>query len=1659
MNHHYKRLFNRSLKVWQAVPETARARGKSGWSATQRICRPLMSAIVCRRSLQIGGVALALLMPPALAQTLPSPPHSSGGESANGGAGGGIDADGEGIAGSAGGGGGPGAAGGADGGGSGGSHGNEGDPTGGDGEHGGGLTSGGGGGGHGYLGEDIPAADDIAGGNGGRGNSGGGGGAGGYGAFVTNGGTAEIADSQSLRGGDGGLGSSIDRDNRGRGGDGGAGLYFQGDSLTNAGRLSGGSSGDGNVTWDLDGGDGGAGLIFDGRELINRGTISGGDGGPARQGDGGFGGTGLDFNGTTLVNDDDGTISGGAGGRMEHDEFDGGVGGIGLVFDGSDLTNRGSIFGGEGGAGAGNDGGIGLTFSGGELINQGAISGGDGGRAHLGTGSDGGDGGVGIIVEADGARIVNEGAISGGDGGESGNGVGGAGNVGVIVEADGATVVNAGTISGGSGRGRAAALTLNGGDGTLELRAGYAFQGDVVANGANATLALGDVERFDVEDLGSLYSGFENFVNRSGSGTMLTGYDRAGTDWLVERNSALLVDTDSLRGDVEVENNAVMVFNHDFDGVYTGAVFGEGMAIFGEGIEAGTLLLTGDSSAFSGETTVSGGTLLVGDADGIGRLGGSITVAEGATLGGSGTVGSSGSTTTIADGGILAPGNSIGTLDFGGSLVLSSGSILDFQLGGPGSEDDPASGVSDRIHVAEDLTLDGTLNLSQSGDASVGAAGFGYYRLVTYGGALDGDGLTMEDTPAIDNAGYRLLTDTDGQFIDLFVGALGDDQLQRWQGGDGAWTVSGETWRNIDSDGMAGDMDVAWAGNTAIFDDAPGGTVVVEGTQGFAGLQFRHGDYVLEGSGQLQTDPDGSEIRVLAERAGVATAITGTGGVGITGGGTLILSGNNRYEGGTTLAGGTTLSVSDDTNLGHADGALTFNGGTLTTTDSFDSARDVVLSGNGRFGVADDTALGLSGNIAGSGDLRLVGNGTLELTGTNDYGNTVVEAGTLLGNVEAISGDIANAGTVVFGQTRSGSFAGDIAGLNGTDGDMILRGGGSLTLGGFSSLDWAVEDGTLISASDRFTGDLDVAAGASFIFDQDYDGAYAGAFSGSGTLDFTGGGLVELTGDSSGFAGLTEVTDTTLVVNDTLSGSAMIGMDGVLAGDGTIGSGTGSMVTLASGATLAPGNSIGELTVDGDLTFEAGSHYEVEVDPTSGDSDHTHVTGTAFLEGSVVHIGLGESDDYAPESRYRILSAEGGLDGEFGEVTSAFTFLDAALMYDTESDLHGVDLTLERNGIDFADVAGTRNQRATAGGIDSLAAGHAVYDVIVTHAGSEAELREAYDRLSGELHASTHGALIEDSRLVRQAANDRLRAADGAATVPMVIGDNPATDPTATPSTAWVRAIGNWGSNAGDGNAASLNRDTFGVAAGVDTQVSERVRAGVLTGYTRGDISIGGGRGSADVDSAHFGLYAGVRLDDDESRGELSLRGGAFYGYHEVDSQRHVQVGTLGERLEDERSAHTLHAYGELAYRVDAGPATLEPFVNLAHVHQRTSSSEENGGNTALHSDSQTSDTSFATLGVRPSVEVNIGDADATLYGSVGWRHAFGDNTRGLDQRFVGGDAFSIAGTPIAENSGVVEAGVSVALNERTLLDLAYGGQYGDGMEDHGARATFEWRF
>ncbi|WP_223677719.1 Ig-like domain-containing protein [Azospirillum agricola] len=109
---------------------------------------------------------------------------------------------------------------------------------------------------------------------------------------------------------------------------------------------------------------------------------------------------------------------------------------------------------------------------------------------------------------------------------------------------------------------------------------------------------------------------------------------------------------------------------------------------------SGTLTLSG-ANTYTGSTTVSAGTLLL-----TGSLGnGAVSVASGATLGGTGTIGGS---VTVDGGATLAPGvagsnNGIGTLLIGGNLTMNG--ILAIELAGASSYD--------KVSVSGTVTING----------------------------------------------------------------------------------------------------------------------------------------------------------------------------------------------------------------------------------------------------------------------------------------------------------------------------------------------------------------------------------------------------------------------------------------------------------------------------------------------------------------------------------------------------------------------------------------------------------------------------------------------------------------------------------------------------------------------------------------------------------------------------------------------------------------------------------------------------------------------------------------------------------------------------------------------------------------------------------------
>ncbi|OQV64549.1 hypothetical protein AK51_29315 [Serratia nematodiphila DZ0503SBS1] len=136
--------------------------------------------------------------------------------------------------------------------------------------------------------------------------------------------------------------------------------------------------------------------------------------------------------------------------------------------------------------------------------------------------------------------------------------------------------------------------------------------------------------------------------------------------------------------------------------------------------------------------------------------------------------------------------------------------------------------------------------------------------------------------------------------------------------------------------------------------------------------------------------------------------------------------------------------------------------------------------------------------------------------------------------------------------------------------------------------------------------------------------------SGHGGLTKQGIGTLVLTGNNT-YAGPTLVNQGRLAINGSVTSDVSVQNGGIVGGSGTVGS-----LTARRGGTVAPGNSIGTLNVAGNVSFEPGSRYTVEVGP-NGQSDRIQSSGAATIGGGEVAVTLENSGNLLTQSEVRSL--------------------------------------------------------------------------------------------------------------------------------------------------------------------------------------------------------------------------------------------------------------------------------------------------------------------------------------------------------------------------------------------------------------------------------------
>ncbi len=788
------------------------------------------------------------------------------------------------------------------------------------------------------------------------------------------------------------------------------------------------------------------------------------------------------------------------------------------------------------------------------------------------------------------------------------------------------------------------------------------------------------------------------------------------------------------------------------------------------------------------------------------------------------------------------------------------------------------------------------------------------------------------------------------------------------------------------------------------------------------------GNELTVGSNNLSTEVSG----VIAGEGGSLVKI-GTG--------TLTLSGTNTYDSGTTIRGGL---INFNAANAFGTGAIALDGGGLqwatgTTTDI--SARLSALGNNGGTFDTNGNNVSFASPLTGSGGLTKTGSGTLTLTGANTYsGGTTISGGTLQigngGTSGSIAGNVVNNGVLAFNRSDAVTFAGNISGT----GSLTKTGSNTLTLTGTNSYSGGttISAGTLVGNAASLQGNI--VNNAALVFDQAATGTYAGVISGSGSITKTGAGQLILTGDSSAFAGTTDLVAGLLTINGALGGVINFS-GGTLGGSGSLGN-----ITVASGASIAPGNSIGTLNV-ANITMAAGSTYDVELNNggfvAGTNNDFINATGTATINGGTVRVtpvnGTDNGSTYTPGT-YTILSAAGGVTGTFTTLTDDYAFLNFTLGYEANR----VTLTSSYSATSFCLAGMKQNQCATGDAAFSFRSG-GMFSPLLSLTTAQAPV--ALDQLSGEAHASFKTALVEDSRFLRNAANDRLRAvfdADGA-------GETVAPHDGVS---FWSHGFGAWGETRSDGNAAQLSRNTGGMFIGADAPVFDTWRFGAVAGYSQTSVDVKDRNSSGSSDNYHVGLYGGAAWND------VAFRTGATYTWHDISTHRSVAFPGFSDRLTGGYNAATAQMFGEFAYGFSTDSARFEPFANLAYVNLHTHGFTEQGGAAALTGASANTDATFTTLGLRASTTFAIGGNRLIAKGMLGWRHGVGDMVPASTMRFAGGgNAFSIGGVPIARNAAVVEARLDYAVTPDTTLGLSYLGQFGSGMADQSARFNLNVKF
>lgn len=546
------------------------------------------------------------------------------------------------------------------------------------------------------------------------------------------------------------------------------------------------------------------------------------------------------------------------------------------------------------------------------------------------------------------------------------------------------------------------------------------------------------------------------------------------------------------------------------------------------------------------------------------------------------------------------------------------------------------------------------------------------------------------------------------------------------------------------------------------------------------------------------------------------------------------------------------------------------------------------------------------------------------------------------------------------------------------------------------------------------------------------------------------------------------------------AGSVQIWPTGTLSGEGRLVSGS-----VSNSGTIKPGSSIGTMTIEGNLTMQPGSIYEVEID-NSGNSDLLSITGNLDINGGTVQAASAET--ITGTKQYTIINA-GNITGTFDAEDTALVDSTILLSDDVSFD-YGIDsilLQIRVRPFDDPSFIQTDNQLAVARVFQQMAAdGDNSITTALQNLDSTSQVRNAYDQLCGQTRLHLAPVTAVDTGKFMSTVADRLDYAiqglsyyesyDG----PLLAMASPdksdaysrmyyTTPYFSTPGRTrglgydnyeewvfWGKGYGVFGKRKTVSEVPGYKYNVYGTTFGLDSQVSDNFLMGLTAGYSMSFIDSCVEGDESNIKNANVGIYGSQYFD------YLHIDSVFTYSFLKYETERKISI--VNEKIKGDADGRAINGYVEARY--DWGNINNWVFQPLAGFQFSLVSLDgytESGGAASLEFDDQSYNSYKSSLGLKLNQE--LFGKDRSYRESIQlrgrWMHEFGDNSSSLDAHFVSdpGLVFEIGDEPIARDSALLGITYNSDIDSYTRFSLGYDALLNSDGNSHMISAMLVYRW